>query len=141
SAPLTSQLAAIADADSVTVVDDTVFSGDTMSAVLAALPPRERTLHAFCLRAVAESLARVARLSPVTAGVAAPGRILEDVSFINASGLVRRGAIRRAGRRWPSSSARNGSPPGSPKTPTRSSRCAGSSTKRSRHHETIEQLD
>src|SRR5438132_879912 len=34
----------------------------------------------------------------VAAGVAAAGRILEDVSFINASGLVRRGAIRRAGQ-------------------------------------------
>ena len=33
-----------------------------------------------------------------TAGFAAPGRILDDVSFINASGLVRRGAIRRAGQ-------------------------------------------
>ena len=45
-----------------------------------------------------ESLPAVARLCPVTAGVAAAGRILKDVSFINASGLVRRGAIRRTGR-------------------------------------------
>ena len=55
-------------------------------------------MHAFCLRAVGESLEAVARLIPVTAGFAAAGRILDDVSFINASGLVERTAIRRAGR-------------------------------------------
>ena len=38
----------------------------------------------------------VARLAPVTAGILAPGRILEDVSFINASSLIHRGAVRRA---------------------------------------------
>src|SRR5206468_3539025 len=57
-----------------------------------------RRVHAFCLRAVAESLPRVAALAPVSAGVAAAGRILDDVSFINASGLVHRGAIRRTGQ-------------------------------------------
>jgi adenine/guanine phosphoribosyltransferase-like PRPP-binding protein len=97
--PFAFQLAALAGAASVAVVDDTIFSGLTMRAVLAALPRREgRRLQAFCLRAVAESLASVAALAPVTAGVTAPGRILADVSFINASGLVRRGAIRRTGR-------------------------------------------
>jgi len=34
----------------------------------------------------------------LTVGVAASGRMLEDVSFINASGLVVRGSIRRDGR-------------------------------------------
>jgi len=98
-APLASQLGAVADADSVALVDDTIFSGLTMRAVLGALPPRPaRRVHAFCLRGVAESVEAVARLAPVTAGVLAPGRILEDVSFINASGLVHRGAIRRARR-------------------------------------------
>ena len=97
-APLASQLGAVADGDSVAVVDDTIFSGLTMRAVLTALAPRPaRRVHAFCLRGVAESVEAVARLAPVTAGVLAPGRILEDVSFINASGLVHRGAIRRAG--------------------------------------------
>ena len=98
-APLTPQLGALADVPSLAIVDDTVFSGLTMRTVLAALPsgPRRRA-HAFCLRAVSESLAEIARLVPVTAGLAAPGRILEDVSFINASGLVRRTAIRRAGQ-------------------------------------------
>jgi hypothetical protein len=92
--PLAARLAAFAWADSIAVVDDTIFSGLTMRAMLAALP-RRTGVHAFCLRAVAESLASVAALAPVTAGFAAPGRILEDVSFINASGLVKRGAIRR----------------------------------------------
>src|SRR5436190_279432 len=95
-ASVTSQLGAMTGATSVAVVDDTIFSGLTMRTVVAALPadPRRRT-HAFCLRAVAESLDAVARLTPVTAGFAAAGRILEDVSFINASGLVERTAIRR----------------------------------------------
>ena len=96
-APLASQVAALPDGDAVAVVDDTIFSGLTMRAVLTALPPRPaRRLHAFCLRGVAASVEVVARLAPVTAGILAPGRILEDVSFINASGLVHRGAIRRA---------------------------------------------
>lgn len=96
-APLETQLQSLPAVASLAVVDDTVFSGLTMRAVLAALPPvlRART-HGFCLRAVAESLPDVARLAPVTAGFTAPGRMLADISFINASGLVHRGAIRRA---------------------------------------------
>jgi hypothetical protein len=98
-APLDARLRGLRDVASLAVVDDTIFSGFTMRAVLAALPsPRPRRLHVFCLRAVAASLAEIARLAPVSAGVAAPGRLLTDVSFINASGLVRRGAIRRTGR-------------------------------------------
>jgi hypothetical protein len=80
-------------------VDDTVFSGLTLRGVLEALPQAllPRT-HAFCFRGVAESVAPLAKLCPVTVGVAAPGRMLEDVSFINASGLVLRVSIRRRGR-------------------------------------------
>jgi len=97
-APLAEQLAAVPGSGPLAVVDDTLFSGLTLRAVLGALPPSaRRRAHAFCLRAVAESVPAVERLCPVTIGFAAPGRILEDVSFINASGLVRRGAIRRAG--------------------------------------------
>ena len=95
---LAAQLDGVADCASLAVVDDTVFSGLTIRALISALPEatRRRT-HAFCLRGVAESIAEVATLCPITAGVAAPGRRLDDVSFINASGLVRRVAIRRAG--------------------------------------------
>jgi len=96
---LAAQLAGAADCASLAVVDDTVFSGLTMRALIAALPEAaRRRARAFCLRGVAESIATVAALCPITAGVAAPGRRLDDVSFINASGLVRRVAIRRAGR-------------------------------------------
>jgi hypothetical protein len=97
--PLAAQVANIAEVPSLAVVDDTIFSGLTMRSVLLALSPdtRSRT-HAFCLRAVADSLRTVEPLCPITAGIAAPGRILHDVSFINASGLVRRGAIRRTGQ-------------------------------------------
>jgi len=93
------QLEPARSAASIAVVDDTVFSGLTMRAVLDALPAGAlaRT-HVFCLRAVDETLAGLAARCPITAGFAAPGRLLDEVSFINASGLVTRGAIRRVGQ-------------------------------------------
>lgn len=102
-ATLADQLAAhLEDVDateSLAVVDDTVFSGLTLRGVLEALPPALlRRTHAFCLRGVSESVATLVRLCPVTVGIAAPGRMLEEVSFINASGLVFRVGIRRHGR-------------------------------------------
>ena len=98
SVPLKAQLQGLEEASSVAVVDDTVFSGLTMRSVLSALPKGvlERA-HAFCLRCVADTLASIEELCPVSAGFEAPGRILEDVSFINASGLVTRVGIRSAG--------------------------------------------
>jgi hypothetical protein len=97
--PLGEQLAGLRASGSLAVVDDTVFSGLTMRGVLGALPaPLLARTRAFCLRGVAESLAELASLCPVTAGVAAPGRLLHDVSFINATGLVRRVAVRRRGQ-------------------------------------------
>jgi hypothetical protein len=98
-ASLADQLQGLEPCQSLAVVDDTIFSGLTMRGVLENLPPAllSRT-RAFCLRGVSDSVAIVAKLCPVTVGVAAPGRILEDVSFINASGLVLRVSIRRRGR-------------------------------------------
>ena len=97
--PLAEQLEGIERARSLAVVDDTIFSGITMRQVLEALSPAARMrTHAFCLRCVAESLAPLRAICPVTAGVEAPGRLLDEVSLINASGLVRRGSIRRTGR-------------------------------------------
>jgi len=97
-AALPDQLRGIAECRTFAVVDDTIFSGLTMRSVLEVFSPDllSRT-HAFCLRGVADSIAAVAKLCPLTAGVVAPGRILEDVSFINASGLVRRVSIRPQG--------------------------------------------
>jgi hypothetical protein len=98
-ASLGEQLAGVDSAASLALVDDTIFSGLTLRSVLEALPPALlRRSHAFCLRGVADSAQAIARLCPLTVGVAAPGRMLEDVSFINASGLVMRGSIRRDGR-------------------------------------------
>jgi hypothetical protein len=95
---LAEQLAGIEPAPSLAIVDDTIFSGITMRQVLEALSPAQRTrTHAFCLRCVEESLPPLRALCPVTPGFAAPGRLLDEVSFINASGLVRRGSIRRTG--------------------------------------------
>jgi adenine/guanine phosphoribosyltransferase-like PRPP-binding protein len=96
---LAAQLAAISECRSLAVVDDTVFSGLTLRGVLEALPaPLRARARAFCARGVAQSIDALAALCPITAGIAAPGRKLDDVSFINASGLVRRVAIRRRGR-------------------------------------------
>lgn len=93
------QLAGIEAAASLAVVDDTIFSGLTLGTLLDALPPAARArTHAFALRSVAESLPALQRLCPITVGFAAPGKLLHEISFINASGLVRRGAIRRAGQ-------------------------------------------
>jgi hypothetical protein len=39
-------------------------------------------------------VAGIAALCPIAIGLAAPGRLLEEVSFINASGLVMRVGIR-----------------------------------------------
>ena len=97
--PLAEQLAGVETAAALAIVDDTIFSGITMRCVLQTLAPAVRArAHAFCLRCVAESLPPLRALCPVTPGFAAPGHILDDVSFINASGLVRRGAIRRTGQ-------------------------------------------
>jgi hypothetical protein len=96
-APLTQQLANLPSAGPIAIVDDTLFSGITLQGVLTALPgDARRRSRVFCLRGVAASVPAIERLAPVTIGFAAAGRILEDVSFINASGLMCRGAIRRA---------------------------------------------
>ena len=90
------QVRGLAVEGSLAVVDDTVFSGLTMRSVLGALPSAILPLtQAFCLRGVAESIGMIRDIVPISAGFAAPGRILDEVSFINASGLVRSIAIRR----------------------------------------------
>jgi hypothetical protein len=96
---LAAQLQGLDDYPCLAVVDDTVFSGLTMRTILRTLP--EAVLahtHAFCLRGVAESLPGVRALCPLSIGFAAPGRILDEVSFINATGLVLRVSIRRKGQ-------------------------------------------
>lgn len=90
------QLEGLQEAASIALVDDTIFSGFTMSTILQAMPESARSrTHAFCLRGIAESVSRVRCLCPVSIGFAAPGRMLDEVSFINASGLVLRVGIRR----------------------------------------------
>ena len=93
--PLAHQLPRLDAVASLAVVDDTIFSGLTMRTVLQALPPNvcART-QAFCLRGVAASLPPIAALCPIRIGFAAPGKLLDEVSFINASGLVMRVGIR-----------------------------------------------
>jgi hypothetical protein len=93
--PLAQQLPPFDTESSLALVDDTIFSGLTMRTVLFALPPEVRArTQAFCLRGVAASLERIAALCSIAVGLAAPGRLLDEVSFINASGLVMRVGIR-----------------------------------------------
>jgi hypothetical protein len=97
--PLAQQLPTLEVVSSLAVVDDTVFSGLTMRTVLQTLPPQVRArTQAFCLRGVAASLASITALCPIAIGFAAPGSLLDEVSFINASGLVLRLGIRRPDR-------------------------------------------
>jgi hypothetical protein len=96
---LADQLGGLDEARSLAVVDDTVFAGLTIRGILGLLPaPVLTRTRLFCLRGVGETLAALTTLCPVTAGVAAPGRRLDDVSFINATGLVLRVSIRRRGQ-------------------------------------------
>jgi hypothetical protein len=86
--PLVQQLPPLDTISSLAVVDDTV---------LLALPAEvQARTQAFCLRGVAASLMSTAALRPIVIGFAAPGRLLDEVSFINASGLVMRVGIRRS---------------------------------------------
>jgi hypothetical protein len=55
-------------------------------------------VRAFCLRGVAEPISQIGDIVPISSGFAAPGRILDEVSFINVSGLVRSVAIRQKGQ-------------------------------------------
>jgi len=97
--PLAQQLPPLDAVSSLAVVDDTVFSGLTMRTLLQALPPEVRArAQGFGLRGVAASVASIAALCPIVVGFAAPGRLLDEVSFINASGLVMRVGIRHPDR-------------------------------------------
>jgi hypothetical protein len=97
--PLAQQLSTLNAVSSLAVVDDTIFSGLTMRTVLQALPAEVRAhTQAFCLRGVSASLASIADLCPIAIGFAAPGSLLDEVSFINASGLVMRVGIRHPDR-------------------------------------------
>lgn len=93
--PLEQQLPPLEAVSSIALVDDTIFSGLTMRTVLLELPAEvlART-QVFCMRGVAASAAEIKALCPITVGFAAPGRLLDEVSFINASGLVMRVGIR-----------------------------------------------
>ena len=97
--PLADQLCGLDPCASLALVDDTVFSGLTIRGVVALLPAglRNRS-RVFCLRGVGETLETLRAMCPVTAGVEARGRRLDEVSFINATGLVLRVSIRRRGQ-------------------------------------------
>ena len=96
--PWREQLPDVGAAASIAMVDDTLFSGITMRTVLQALPPEARArVHVFCLRGVAASIPSITALCPMSIGFAAPGELLDEVSFINASGIAMRLGIRRSG--------------------------------------------
>ena len=92
---LPQQLGRLTGSGKVAVVDDTVYSGLTAAAVLDALPDGILPhTELFCLKAVGQTAERLRAKCAVTVGFVAPGTINEDVSIINATGLVYRGAIR-----------------------------------------------
>jgi len=109
-APLAPQLGVVANRESVAVVDDTIFSGLTMRAVLTALPPRPaRRLHAFCLRGVAAAwspwpASRRSRLASWRRG----GFSKTSRSSTPAASSIAAPSAERGSPRWRSSSARNG---------------------------------
>ena len=96
---LARQLPALDAISSLAVVDDTVFSGVTMRTVLLALARGGSGTDSGLLPERRSRLAGAYKaLCPIAIGFAAPGRLLDEVSFINASGLVMRIAIRQANR-------------------------------------------
>jgi hypothetical protein len=97
--PLPARFTGLDGCRALAVVDDTVFSGLTVRGILSLLPTALAShTRIFCLRGIGETLDALRTVCPVTAGVVAPGRRLDDVSFINATGLVLRVSIRRRGQ-------------------------------------------
>ena len=95
--PLAQQLPPLDIESTLAVVDDTVFSGLTMRTVLMTLPAAVRTrTQAFCWRGVAASVSEIAPLCPIAIGFAAPGRLLDEVCFINGSGLMKLSSCARS---------------------------------------------
>ena len=82
----------------VAVVDDTVYSGQTLRWLLARLPADARP-EIFCLQAVAATLDELSERCPVHAGIVLHGERERDLSVIKASHLFEPGAIRLAGGR------------------------------------------
>lgn len=79
------------------LVDDTIYSGLTVSSIVACLSQRDRArLHIFCLQGIAASIAAIRRICPVTAGLEIHGDPGVGVSVIKASHLFIRGAVRPA---------------------------------------------
>lgn len=95
-APLEQQLS-VPEGALLALVDDTIYSGLTLTSLLQRLPasqlPRTRV---YCLQALAASLPRIRAFCPVYAGLELNGIPERDVSIIKASHLFEPGAIRRA---------------------------------------------
>lgn len=80
------------------LVDDTIYSGLTLQAVLSRLPAASLTAaHIFCLQGIARAVAEIRGICPVSLGIELHGEPGSDVSIIKASHLFIKGAIRPAG--------------------------------------------
>jgi hypothetical protein len=85
-----------AEIRSLAIVDDTIYSGQTMACIFGALPSVLRAnVRIFALQSMVESLPALESFAPVSVGRRIDGRLGIDSSIIRASGLFERGSIRR----------------------------------------------
>lgn len=84
------------NADSIAIVDDTIYSGLTLHSILQLLLEiKSKRIHIFALQAITDTLTKLKAVSQISVGLHMDGRIDEEVSVIKASGLFEKGAIRR----------------------------------------------
>lgn len=80
----------------VAIVDDTIYSGLTISYVLNNLPVfTAKKTQVFCVSAVRSSMSKLKKICNVTAGLIVSGNADEEVIIIRGSGLFLNGAIKR----------------------------------------------
>lgn len=81
---------------SLTIVDDTLYSGLTIRSLLALLAINDQPCSRIvALCATGASMADFVRYCPITTALVLPGKLDEEVSIIRASHLFMPGAIRR----------------------------------------------
>lgn len=81
---------------SIAIVDDTLYSGITLLAVLKKIRKKfHKNVHILCLQAIEETIPRISAHCSFTTGFLMPGKIEEEVSVIKISGLFMKGAIKR----------------------------------------------
>lgn len=84
-----------ASGKSLALVDDTIYSGQTLEYILKKLPLYQRMkTQILCLQAVQETSTTLRAYCPVLVGFEISGKIEKEVTIIKFSGLFEKGAIR-----------------------------------------------